>query len=326
MIRRREFIAGLGSAAAWPLAARAQQGAVPVIGWLDQFERGIDRGVAPFNQGLAETGYVVGRNVALERRDAENHRERLPELAADLVRRAVAVIIAPTGGAVEAAKAATQAVPVVFMMAADPVENGVVASLNRPGGNLTGVALQGAEIAAKRLELLHKLVPAADTIAVFAASPSSTLARVETTALQSAARVLGVRLMVFNIQAENEIASAFATLVDQRAGAIFVGTNILFTVARAQIISLASRHAIPTAYFDRRPVLDGALLGYAPDLVDGYRQVGIYTGRILKGEKPANLPVMQPTRFNFVINLKTARTLGLDIPPTLLAIADEVIE
>jgi putative ABC transport system substrate-binding protein len=326
-IRRRDFIILLGaSAASWPLAARAQQRSLPVIGWLNQIEGQIDRATAPFNQGLAETGYVVGRNVALERRDAEGHRERLPELAADLVRRRVAVIIATTGSSVEVAKAATQTIPVVFIMAADPVENGVVASLNRPGGNLTGVALLGAEIAGKRLELLHKLVPAANPIAVFEGPQNTDLSRVETRGLQSAARVLGLRLLVFNIQTENDIAGAFVTLVEQHAGAVFVGTNNLFTAARAQIISLAGRHAIPTAFFDRRPVADGALLGYGPDTDDAYRQVGIYTGRILKGEKPADLPVMQPTRFNFVINLKTARTLGLDIPPMLLAIADEVIE
>jgi putative tryptophan/tyrosine transport system substrate-binding protein len=225
-----------------------------------------------------------------------------------------------------ALKAATQTIPVVFAMAADPVANGLVASLNRPGGNLTGVALLGAESAGKRLELLHKLVPAADPIAVFEGNQNTDLARVESRGLQSAARVLGLRLLVFNIRTENEITGVFATLVEQHAGAVFVGANGLFASARAQIISLAGRHAIPTAFFDRGPVADGGLLGYSPDTVDAFRQVGVYAGRILKGEKPADLPVMQPTRFNFVINLKTARTLGLDIPPSLLAIADEVIE
>jgi putative ABC transport system substrate-binding protein len=282
--------------------------------------------IASFNRGLTVTGYVVGHNVVLERRDAKGQRERLPELADDLVRRRVAVIIATIGSAVQVAKAATQTIPVVFGMAGDPVETGAVASLNRPGGNLTGVALLGSEIAGKRLELLHKLVPMANPIAAFEGTLNSDLTRVETRALQSAARVLGLRLLVFNIETENEIAGAFATLVEQHAGAVFVGTSSLFTAARAQIMSLAGRHAIPTSFFDPISVAEGALLGYSPDREDAYRQIGIYTGRILKGERPADLPVLQPTRFRFVINLKTARTLGLDIPPTLLAIADEVID
>jgi putative ABC transport system substrate-binding protein len=297
-----------------------------VIGWLNQIDGMFDRLIAPFSQGLVETGYVVGRNVALERRDAHGHRERLPELAADLARRRVAVIIAATGASVAAAKAATQTVPVVFGMAGDPVENGFVASLNRPGGNLTGVASLAAESAGKRLELLHKLVPMANPIGVFEGSQDTDLARAETRGLQSAARALDLRLLVFNIRTENDITGAFASLVEQHAGAVFVSANYLFNVARAQIIGLAGRHAIPTAFSGRPPVADGALLGYGPDIDDAYRQVGIYAGRVLKGEKPADLPVMQPTKFNFVINLKAARALGLDIPPTLLAIADEVIE
>ena len=326
-MRRREFITVLGgAAAAWPLAARAQQQAVPVIGWLNHFDGQVDLDMVSFNRGLTETGYVVGHNVALERRDAKGERARLPELAADLVRRRVAVIIATTGSAVQVAKAATQTIPIVFGMAGDPVETGTVASLNRPGGNLTGVALLGAEIAGKRLELLHKLMPAANPIAVFEGSPNIDLARVETRGLQSVARALGLRLLVFNIETENEIAGAFATLVEQHAGALFLGTSSVFTATRAQIISLAVRHAIPTSFFDPISVAEGALLGYTPDREDAYRQIGIYTGRILKGEKPANLPVLQPTRFKFVINLKTARIIGLDIPPSLLALADEVIE
>jgi putative ABC transport system substrate-binding protein len=318
-MRRREFIAGLGSAAAWPLVARAQQPAMPVIGWISAVPGQMERALPLFSQGLAETGYVVGRNVTIDA--SGDHVGQQAAIAADLVRRHVAVIVAVGIRAARAAKAATQTIPVVFLVAYDPVEVGVVASLNRPSGNLTGITTFGSELAAKRLEMLHKLVPAADLIAYLNRMPATDSA--ETERLQTAARVLGVRLLTLVGATESEIAAAFATIVEQRAGALLIAPG---AAAIDQVLSLARRYAVPTLFFPRDPVLSGGLASYGTPASELLRQVGIYTGRILKGEKPADLPVVQPTKIEFVINLKTAKALGLTIPETLLATADEVIQ
>jgi putative tryptophan/tyrosine transport system substrate-binding protein len=322
-MRRRQFIVGLGSTAAWPVVARAQQRAMPVIGWLNPVPGTMERYLPAFTQGLAETGYVVGRNVTIESPEVDV--DRLPALAADLVRRHVTVIVAAGINSARAAKAATQTIPVVFGMVADPVEVGVVASLNRPSGNLTGVDLVGNEIAGKRIELLHKLVPAADSIAMLArtAGPGN---QAEARAMQSAARVLGVRLLALFGATKSEVAAAFATLVEQHAGALVIGSNAFSPASFDQIISLAGRYAVPTLFFTRERVASGGLASYGIRLSESIRQMGVYTGRILKGEKPADLPVVQPTKFELVINLKTAKALGLTIPETLLATADEVIQ
>jgi putative tryptophan/tyrosine transport system substrate-binding protein len=323
-MRRRDFIAGLGSAAAWPLPARSQQPTMPVIGWLYEVPGTMERILPRFSQGLAETGYIVGRNVTITSR--EGARDRLPALAADLVRQHVTVIAVVGVTAAQVAKAATQTIPVVFGIAGDPVEAGVVASLNRPSGNLTGVTTVSSEIAGKRLELLHKLVPAADTIAMLARQPGSAFIQAETSAMQSAARVLGVHLLVLYAATESEVAAAFATLVEQHAGALVTSSNVFFPAAIDQIISLAGRYAVPTLVFSRAQLAGGALASYGAELDETRRLMGVYAGRILKGEKPADLPVLQPTKFEFVINLKTAKALGLTIPETLLATADEVID
>jgi putative tryptophan/tyrosine transport system substrate-binding protein len=323
-MRRREFVAGLGSTAAWPLAARAQQPAMPVIGWLDNVPGAMERMLPAFKRGLAETGYVVGGNVTIEPREGD--RERLPALAADLVRQHVTVIIVVGVTSAQVAKAATQTIPVVFLMAGDPVEVDVVASLNRPSGNLTGATSIGGEVAAKRLELLHQLLPTADPIAMLTRQAGGELNRAEMRAMQSAARVLGVRLLVLYAATEIEVTAAFATLVEQHAGALVLSSNLFSAAAIDQIISLADRYAVPTLFSNRAPVAVGALASYGTNLDEIERLMGVYTGRILKGEKPGNLPVMLPAKFEFVINLKTAKALGLTIPETLLATADEVIQ
>jgi putative tryptophan/tyrosine transport system substrate-binding protein len=323
-MRRRQFIAGVGSAAAWPVAAWAQPRAVPVIGWLNvpAAQGATERYLEPFKQGLADTGYVVGRNVTIESR--EGSVDKLPALAADLVRRQVTVIGVLGNRSTQAAKAATQTIPVVFGMIGNPVASGVVASLNRPSGNLTGVTSIGAELAGKRLELLHKLVPAADPIAYLAPIGASA-GSAEHANLQTAARVLGVRLLPLVAATESEIATAFAMIVEQRAGALLISGGALSPRAADQIISLAGRYAVPTMFFTRDRAMSGGLASYGTGL-ELLRQMGVYTGRILKGEKPADLPVVQPTKLEFVINLKTAKALGLAIPETLLATADEVIQ
>ncbi len=326
-MRRRDFITLLGGTAAWPLAARAKQPPMPTIAWLDFGSPDAMREAVPaFRQGLAEAGYVDGRNVAIEYHWAEHHEDRLPALAADLVHRNVAVIVASTTPSALAAKRATQTLPVVFRIGRDPVELGLVASFNRPAGNLTGVADIAADIAAKRLALLHELVPAASTIAMLANPSNPSFARAETKDLQSAPGALGVRVSVLNGGAKSDIAAAFATIVEQRAGALLVSADFFFFAARDQIVSLAARNRIPTMFLDRPSVLAGGLLSYGPDLLDANHQVGLYAGRILNGEKPADLPVVQTTKFELVINLKTAKAIGLDIPPAILARADEVIE
>jgi len=326
-MRRREFIAGLGSAAAWPVVTRAQQAGMPVVGWLAGQSPESEREVLPaFRMGLAETGYVEGRNVIVEYSGAENDYDRLSALAADLVRRHVAVIVAADTASALAAKAATQSIPIVFRTGTDPVALGLVASFNRPSGNLTGVTGVSAEIAPKRLALLHELVPAIGSVAMLVNPANPSFVQAETKDLQSAARVLGVRMLVLNGGTESDIAAAFATLVEQQVGALLISADSFFATASRQIISLAARYAIPTMFYTRPAIAAGGLLSYGGDGREVPRQVGLYAGRILKGEKPADLPVVQPTKFDLVINLKTAKTLGLTIPETLLATADEVIQ
>jgi putative ABC transport system substrate-binding protein len=325
-MRRRDFIVGLG-VAGWPLLVMAQQRTKPVIGWLDLQPGGPQPELAEgFRLGLAEAGFSEGRDVTIEYHTTDGHFERLPALAADLVRRRPAVIVVPSAIEALAAKAATRDIPIIFAVGTDPVELGLVASLNRPGGNLTGVAVPLAEIAEKRLDLLHQAVPAAETIALLSGPGDDPYDQVETRQVQSAARSLGLRLLVFNVTTDAEIAAAFAMLVEQQAGAIVVGAPAVFDAMRDQIVSLAARFELPTMFFNRHDARAGGLLSYGFDRIETWRQMGAYTGRILKGEKPADLLVIRSNKFEFVINLKTAKALGLTIPPTLVAIADEVIE
>jgi putative tryptophan/tyrosine transport system substrate-binding protein len=327
-VKRREFIAGLSGAAAWLLVAQAQQQTKPVIGWLDAQPGGpVPEFVEGFRRGLAEVGFSVGRDATVEYYLADGHPERLSALAADVVNRRPAAIVALQGFVASVAKEATRDIPIIFINAADPVEFGLVASLNRPGGNLTGVTILDGEIAQKRLELLHKAVPAAETIALLSVGRGDApVAQVERRSMQSAARILGLRLLVFNVAIDTEIAPIFATLVDHQIGAIVVGGGVNVYAKRDQILSLAARFVLPTMFAGSDSARAGGLLSYGTDFIEAFRQLGAYTGRILKGEKPADLPAIQATKFEFVINLKTAKALGLSIPPQVLAIADEVIE
>ncbi len=315
------------AAVARPFAARAQQSAMPVIGFLHIAAIGYVRQLAlGLTQGLKETGYVEGQNITIEYRSANGDYERLPALAADLVARRVAVIVAAGGTEpARAAMAATKTIPIVFVSATDPVAMGLVASLNRPGGNVTGVSLIGVELEAKRLELLHELVPHAETLAAII-NPDYPGATIQSQELQDAATRLKVKLLTLNATTRTEIDAAFATLAQHHASGLLVAQDPFLISQREEMALLAGRGAIPAIYPLRESVMAGGLMSYGPVFSDGYRQAGDYVGRILKGEKPAALPVVQPTKFELVINLKTAKALGLEIPPTLLALADEVIE
>jgi putative tryptophan/tyrosine transport system substrate-binding protein len=327
-MRRREFIAGLG-AVAWPLVARGQQAAgMPVIGIVHAEPMNLSQLSMPgFSKGLAEVGFVEGRNVAIEHRWDEGYAERRDALVADLIRRQVSVIFVNTTGLARMAKEATRTIPIVFLAGGNPVEFGVVASLNRPGGNVTGVALLNTEIMGKRLELLHKLVPGTGPIGFFVGPPAGQYTQAETRDLPSAARTLGIKVTVFNIADAGDLQRGFAKLVEQKTRALLLGANIAFEAqVRDQIILLAARDRVPTMFNNSASAVAGALASYGPDYLSAYQQAGNYAGRILKGDKPADLPVVQPTKLELVINLKTAKTLGLTIPPNLLAIADEVIE
>jgi putative tryptophan/tyrosine transport system substrate-binding protein len=327
-MRRRQFIAALGSAAAWPLAARAQQRPVPVVGYLGSTSLQIGRPqTAAFLKGLAETGFVEGRNVTIEYRWADDDYGRLPDLAANLVRRRVDVIASPNvTAAALAAKAATQDIPIVFLTGADPIQIGLVTSLSRPGGNLTGVAILNGELAPKRLELLQKIVPGAKLIAYMGNPTNPGFAGGELTAVKTAADILGLRVLTLSVSTENEIETAFENMVRQSADALLIGGDAFFSLRRDRIVDLALRNRIPTIYDRSLAAAAGGLISYGTDTMEPIRQVGVYTGRILKGEKPADLPVQQVTKLDLVINLKTAKALGLTIPETLLATADEVIQ
>jgi len=325
VMKRREFITLLGGAtAAWPLAARAQQ--MPVVGFLNQESAELTAHlVAGFRMGLSETGFVENQNVAIEYRWAEGRYERLPQLAADLVNRKVAVIAAAYFPATLAAKAATSTIPIVFISGVDPIAAGLVTSLNRPGGNLTGVSNFNTSLTAKRLELLHQVVPRGDTIAVLVNSTSPAAQTIEAEA-RSAAQVLGLRLDVLGASTEDEIDAAFANAAQRGVGALLVAGDAYFNSRRAQLIALAARYRIPANYDRREIATDGGLMSYGMNNVEFYRQVGIYTGQILRRAKPADFPVQQPTKVELVVNLKTARSLGLELPTSVLLSADEVIE
>ena len=326
-MRRREFITLLGGAAVtWPLTARAQQSATPVIGFLrPSTAAGSEPLLEAFRQGLNELGYVEGQNVAIEYRWAEGQEDRLPALVADLVRRQVAVIVASTSNAAIAAKDATPSIPIVFVMAVDPVEAKLVESLNRPAGNITGMTYLTSALGAKRIELVHQLVPTAKSVGVLV-RPIDRATEAFIHDLKAGAGMLGLQVIVSNITSESDIERAFAMLVQQQPGALIVGPDPSFTARATQITGLAARHALPAIYTHREFVLAGGLMSWGTNLTAQYRQCGIYVGKILKGTKPADLPVLQPTKYELVLNLKAARVLGLNVPPTLLAIADEVIE
>jgi ABC-type uncharacterized transport system substrate-binding protein len=326
-MRRREFLKIVGgSAAILPVKARAQQPAMPVIGFLSAVSPGpFAQRVAAFQQGLTAAGYDEGRNVAIVSRWAEGRYDQLPALAADLVGRKVVLIVTYTDAAALAAKAATTTIPIVFINGGDPVRAGIVPSLNRPGGNVTGASFFGVDLAPKQIALAHEIVPGAAVIAVLV-DQNVPDAVAQVPAMKEAARSLGLQLIVLFARNESDVDTAFATIVRERAGALVVGTGALLTNQRKQIIALAARHVLPTIYPFREFAADGGLISYGNNVPDTFRQGGVYAGRILKGDKPANLPVILSTKFEFVLNLKTAKALGLTIPPSLLTSADEVIE
>jgi putative ABC transport system substrate-binding protein len=327
-VRRRQLITLLGgAAAAWPLAARAQQTSMPIMGFLSNRSPGESASVvSAFRQGLGETGFVEGRNLAIAFRWAEGHYERLPALAAELVGLPVALVFSAGGPPTAfAAKAATSTIPIVFSAVGDPVEIGLVPRLNQPGGNTTGMAIFNATLGEKRIELTKELMPTVGVID-YLLNPSDQMSEIELKGALAAARVLGIELRVLRASSENELDTAFATVPKVGAGALVVSAEAFALTQRERIVALSARHGVAAVYAWREYVLAGGLMSYGTDLPESYRQAGIYAGRILKGEKPANLPVMQPTKFHLAVNLKTAKALGLDIPPTLLARADEVIE
>jgi len=327
-MRRREFIALLGSGvAAWPLAARAQRSALRVIGYLD-FYAAEPTGIflAAFRKGLSETGYVEGRNLAIEYRYANTEKERLPQLVADLIQRRVAVIVTPFGTAAAlAAKSATTTIPIVFMTSADPTQEGLVASYNRPGENVTGLSIMNVELGAKRLGLLHELIPKARRVAAFI-NPNSLIAEPLIREAQTGASKIGWQIDVVQASTNGDIDAAFAGLEQKQTDGVFVSSDQFFTSRRVQFATLATHYRVPAIYSYRSFAEVGGLMSYGPNLPDQYRQLGVYTGRLLNGEKPAELPVQAPMKFELVINLGTSKTLGLTIPPGVLAIADEVIE
>ena len=326
-MKRREFITLLGGGAAtWPLAVRAQQPALPVIGFLNGGSAAAQAASATaFRQGLSQTGHIENQNIKIEHRWAESQYDRLPGMAADLVRRKVTVIAATGTPAALAAKAATTVVPIVFETAGDPLRLGLVSTLNRPGHNTTGVTQLSSELVSKRLGLLHDMIPAATIIGLLL-DPHDPRAEMQASDMRAASRALGLQVHLVNASTEGEIDSAFAKLAQQRAGALIVGTGEFFSKRSEQIVALAARHALPVIYQYRAFAVAGGLVTYGTSLTDSYRQAGVYAGRILKGEKPADLPVLQPTKFELVVNLKTAKTLGLEVPDRLLALVDEVIE
>jgi putative ABC transport system substrate-binding protein len=327
-MRRREFIALVGgAAAAWPLAASAQQAAMPVVGFLRSTSANASANlVAALRRGLAEAGYTEGQNLVIEFRWAENQGERLPGLVADLIRDRCAVIIAAGDVEAHAAKAATDSIPIVFATGADPVKVGLVPSLNRPGGNLTGISFyNSADLLSKQLQFLHEVVPNAAAIGLLV-NPNTDLVESQQRDAQAAAHALGQQILTVNAGSERDFDAAFATLAQQRVGALLIAGNALFTGQRDRLVALAARYALPTICPLREFVAAGCMMSYSGSLTDAYRQVGVYAGRILKGEKPADLPVTLPTKFELVINLKTAKALGLTIPQSLQASADEVIE
>jgi putative ABC transport system substrate-binding protein len=326
-VNKREFITLLGgAAAAWPIAARSEQAAMPVVGWLSPASPdALPYTLRAFQQGLKDTGYVERENVAIEYRWAENRIDRLPELAAELVGRQVAVIAAPISGAL-AAKAVTTTIPIVFVAGEDPVRLGLVASLARPGGNMTGVNIFANELVAKRLEILRELVPGVARVAVLVNPANPATAETSLRDVQDAARAIGLQVQVLNASTGGEIDTAFATFVRERLDALFVSGDPLFTSRRVQLILLAMRHSVPATYAGRQFPEIGGLMSYGASLTDAWRQVGVYSGLIVKGARPADLPVIQASKFELVINVVTARVLGITVPPTLLARADEVIE
>jgi putative ABC transport system substrate-binding protein len=325
-VKRRDFIKLVGGAAAWPLAARAQQPGMPVIGFLDtRSPDGMTDRLRAFREGLKNSGYVERENVAIEYRWAENQLDRLPELAAELVRRQVAVIAATSTYSAFAANAATTTTPIVFLVGEDPVRLGLVASLARPGGNLTGINNFTGELTVKRLELLREMVPGAARIAVLV-NPANIAIETTLRDAAAAARVMGLQIQVLNASTSREIDAAFATFVRERPDAVFVSLDVFFISRRAQLVNLASRHALPATYPLREFAEVGGLMSYGTNIADTFRHIGVYAGRILKGAKPADLPVVQSTKFELVINAWSARMLGLAVPPTLIATADEIIE
>ena len=325
-MRRRQFIAALGGAAAWPLAARAQQPAMPVIGFLNnatldaQAER-----TAAFRQGLKDNGIIIGQNATIEFRSADSRTDRLSALAADLIRRQASILVANSTASALAAKAATSTIPIAFIVGGDAVKLGLAASYNRPGGNATGINILTSTLEPKRLGLLHELVPQATTIGVLF-NPNFPSFEGQVQGVQEAARAIGVQIHVLRASTDREIDAAFETIAQQRITALAVGADPFFDTRRAKLVAMAAHHAVPTMYHFREFAAAGGLVSYGATMTDVYREFGIYTGRILKGTKPADLPVLQPTKFEFVINLKTAKALGLDVPPALSARADEVIE